>query len=586
MTTNSIKKSITIIAVIAAMAVAICLLMPAAISHAGGAAADGSKLMQSSSAYAASKGWVKSGGAWKYYKAGTAVKGWKKISGKWYYFASNGKMKTGWQKISGKKYYLGSNGKMKTGWQKISGKKYYFGTNGKMRTGWQKISGKKYYFGSNGKMRTGWQTVSSKKYYFGTDGKMVSGGYKTIGGVKYYFDANGVNKPVYMVTVEGGTVNGAKTVSYIAGTKVTIKANASPSGSYFKQWSTGHTATTFTYTIPTKHSTVTAQYYTIPVVKIDYRGEDENKTTTITFGQTWTSALQSGIGTVDYTVDMEESTVYLYDTNIGSNTGDFSSFLAVYVSKNTNKVCGWITNQPDLAQWDTTKIEQGQALSKYQPLINIALDLLSANDIAYEKIPYIYLYEKYESATTGITANYSTNTGKMAFGELLGPDAQCAWTSDVNQEIYAEAYTNAIRKIYGLTILTHSDDMYSSLGGVKDTADDWAAYGSLVVNGQLHVTSGILKPVLANLSASDRQTLVYNATGIQACAENGGNGNARKDVTGWYTDKNNYTVGSIGHRNAILSDYTINGYKVSTIAIGLSKNVSGASAMWIGLKPA
>jgi hypothetical protein len=160
---------------------------------------DGSKFMQSNSAYAASDGWQKSGSAWKYYKSGKAVTGWLKSGGKWYNLGTDGKMLTGWQKISGKWYNLGSDGTMVTGWQKSGGKWYlHHTTGGHMLTGWQKSGGKWYLLESSGKMLTGWQTSGGKGYYLGSDGKMRTGT-QTIGAYNYSFNSSGVN------TAIGGT---------------------------------------------------------------------------------------------------------------------------------------------------------------------------------------------------------------------------------------------------------------------------------------------------------------------------------------------------------------------------------------------
>jgi hypothetical protein len=561
---------------------------------------------------AAKSGFVKSKGVTKYYKKGKAVKGWQTIKsgGKKYkyYFGAGGKMKTKWQTISKKKYYFGANGRMRTKWQTISAKKYYFGADGKMRTGQQTISGEKYYFGADGKMRTGQQTISGKQYYFGTDGKMKTG-YQTISGKQYYFDANGANKPIYTVTVSGGMVNGARSVSYIAGTKVAIKANAAPAGKVFNKWSTGQTTANFTYTIPAQNMTLTASYTAeIPTVYLNYKGEDNNKTAPvkITLGGAWSDTLKSSLGSVDKIVERSENsmlaysypqytgpyTVYVYDTNAEGNLGDFSNYLEVFVRK--GNVIGWLTNQESIAFWNGTEVKAGEPISKYEPLNKYWDDWLhnerrGLDEAAAEAAtqPGITLYKRYNTENDGHWDYYPTDSGKVLWGRVTTGEFTCGYdygdvlgrASIENEEVMAENYINAIRAAYGLNILKHNSAWYTAQGGPKETAKDWAAYGSINYNGKAHTTTGSIDSELKDLGPNERSNMVSSATGFFMSNENAGaKWNSYGSVEGWYL--------STYHRYALLAYFKriIQGktYATSEICVGMASINSFASCMWIG----
>lgn len=153
-------------------------------------------------AYAATNGFVASGGYWYYYVNGTMMKScWREInhSDRWdyYYFGSDGKMATGWLDWDGSFFYLAEGHGQDVG--------FYDPEYGTMRTGWQWIyhsSGwDEYYFWGNGsgRMATGWLDVGGHRfflansevglsYYSGDYGVCLKGLWR-IGVYDYYFRA-------------------------------------------------------------------------------------------------------------------------------------------------------------------------------------------------------------------------------------------------------------------------------------------------------------------------------------------------------------------------------------------------------------
>lgn len=113
--------------------------------------------------------------------AAQAKSGWVKEGGNWYYYIAGSKARSKWIQSKGKWYYLKWNGVMATGWEKITGYWYYFDTvNGDMYSGrWleKKISSKEsdwYYLGNSGIMYANqFLFYNNKWYYFDKDGIML-----------------------------------------------------------------------------------------------------------------------------------------------------------------------------------------------------------------------------------------------------------------------------------------------------------------------------------------------------------------------------------------------------------------------------
>lgn len=166
-------------------------------------------LLSSTTAFAASGRWVKSGSRWWYCHTDNSYTcaAWEKIGGRWYHFDSKGWMQTGWLKDKGKWYYLNKNGAMRTGWLKDKGKWYCLDPkSGKMLTGlctfylpyydkremdWIE---KEYrcYFDKNGVMQTGLHWINGDLYCFNKNGDMYTGYYTDSEGNDYYFYDEGL----------------------------------------------------------------------------------------------------------------------------------------------------------------------------------------------------------------------------------------------------------------------------------------------------------------------------------------------------------------------------------------------------------
>lgn len=121
-----------------------------------------------STASAASSGWYKQSGNWRYrMESDSDATGWVKDKGKWYYMDGSGTMRTGWVFNGSRWYYMTGSGAMATGWQKIKGTWYFMQPSGAMACN-QWVGD--YYLQSNGSM------AANKwigQYFIGDDGKWI-----------------------------------------------------------------------------------------------------------------------------------------------------------------------------------------------------------------------------------------------------------------------------------------------------------------------------------------------------------------------------------------------------------------------------
>ena len=140
--------------------------------------------------YGRKTGWQKEGGAWYYYKNGSAVRNaWEGN----YWLGSDGKMVTNsW--VDNNRYYVGNDGAWikdyrRTGWTKESGVWYYYKDGSRVRNAWEG----NYWLGSDGKMATN-SWVDNNRYYVGNDGAWIKD-YRRTGWVKesgvWYYYKNG-----------------------------------------------------------------------------------------------------------------------------------------------------------------------------------------------------------------------------------------------------------------------------------------------------------------------------------------------------------------------------------------------------------
>ena len=134
-------------------------------------------------------GWVQSGGAWYYYKNGSAVRNaWEGN----YWLGSDGRMATNsW--VDSNRYYVGNDGAWikdygrKTGWQKEGSTWYYYKNGTLVRNAWEG----NYWLGSDGRMATN-SWVDSNRYYVGNDGAWIKDygrktGWQKEGSTWYYY---------------------------------------------------------------------------------------------------------------------------------------------------------------------------------------------------------------------------------------------------------------------------------------------------------------------------------------------------------------------------------------------------------------
>jgi len=328
----------------------------------------------------------------------------------------------------------------------------------------------------------------------------------------------------------------------------------------------------------------------VPNIYINYRGEDENKTTKITLGQAWNNSLKNSIGSCDFVADRDCYTTYVYDTNCDDNKGDFSSYLEIFVGKKTNyttkenKVIGWLTNQPGIAFYDDVSIKTGTSVNLYKSLSSKYLN----NGFVTEETPLLSLNTKYNMNYDEHGNADSTNsnaTDSVLWGSVYTSDYKYdrQATDENTEEVMAENYTNMIRKCYNQRLYIHDNKIYSGSGGAKMSAQDWAAYGTVKYKSTGHTTSGILNAVLKDKSYSNRRDMVKNDNGGRGYAENA-HSNLQKNeiaescIIAFYN--------STGHRNTMLSSPSVLNYSIpiTNMAIGVSySEKASAWSQWFGL---
>ena len=177
---------------------------------------------------AASRGWVKQTGYYKYKINGKYVKNRViKIGKRYYYFDKKGIRRTGWRRFKKKKYYFDKRkGYAYTGKKKINNKWYIFDKKGQLvnKKGFYKIGNKKYFITAHGNLedkkiaqiegkiylfdeqaclisKQGWHIINGKKYFL-ENGHLVTG-WKTIEGHKRHFDNTYAYMDVGMTKING-----------------------------------------------------------------------------------------------------------------------------------------------------------------------------------------------------------------------------------------------------------------------------------------------------------------------------------------------------------------------------------------------